>query len=81
MSVPSERGRHGADGPVAAERTDDVDAALQRLLGLSDAGVLLGRLDEDRFTPAVVGADLGDLLLDVGEVVELDGVDDDAETA
>ena len=50
-------------------------------LRLSDAGVLLGRLDEDRFTPAVVGADLGDLLLDVGEVVELDGVDDDAETA
>jgi hypothetical protein len=29
----------------------------------------------------VVGADLADLLLDVGEVVELDGVDDDAETA
>ena len=50
-------------------------------LRLSDARVLLGRLDEDRLAPAVVGADLGDLLLDVGEVVELDGVDDDAETA
>ena len=72
--------RDRADGAVAAERADDVDARLDRLTGLTGAGVVDRRLDEERLFPAQLAAGRGQLGAGRRDAVELRRVDDDGRT-
>src|SRR4029077_16729680 len=56
---------------------DEVEALVERLLGLATAGVALGGGDEGGLIPAEPLRGGGHAFLDSGEVVELRGVDDD----